>query len=108
MKISTHIRLRADPVAVVEPAIPGVEAVPVPDDDGTVAVVRDVVVAQEGAGDVAVVTRADVVAPVVVVDLEDAVVDAGVRVGVGGGRVVGRLVVGEAHPVAHRLTGEAL
>lgn len=55
-----------------------------------------------GAWDSARVLAIAAVAPVLVVDLEDAVVHAAVPVAVDGARVEGRLVLGDAHPCRPR------
>ena len=93
---------------MVLPAVPGVEAVHLPDDLSTVAVVGDAGVQEAGAGDPTVGSVPNVgITPVVIIDLnllihtvaddylylEDAVVPGAIGVVVGGPGVVAALIL---------------
>lgn len=95
-------------LAALSPAVPRVEALPREDEVRACAVVADVVVQQVFASDV---TRSfstiPAVAPVAVVDLEEAEVLAAVGVhGAERRRVARALVLHEAHPVGQLVLGE--
>ena len=93
---------------MVLPAVPGVEAVHLPDDLSTVAVVGDARVQEAGAGDPTVGSVPNVgITPVVIIDLnlliptvaddylylEDAVVPGAIGIVVGGPGVVAALIL---------------
>lgn len=69
---------------------------------------RDIIGHQIGTWDFADVLAVVASAPVLVVDLEDAVVRAAVSVAVYGGRVEGRLELRDAHPVLDVIIGEVI